>query len=50
MFKKFKNLKPNLSLSESSSINIIEGNHFEKKIIKKLRSFAKEGDIRNILH
>lgn len=41
MFKKIKHLGPDLSLSEFSSINIIEGNHAERKNSQRVRMFSE---------
>lgn len=46
MFKTIKHLRPDLSLSEFSSINIIEGNHAERRTVKELRRLVKEGGIK----
>ena len=41
MLKKIKHLRPDLSLSEFSSINIIEGNHAERKNSQRIRRFSE---------
>ena len=41
MFKKIKHLGPDLSLSEFSSINIIEGNHADRKNSQRVRTVSE---------